>query len=1153
VDVRKASWVVAFPVWQSFRWAIVLSVIFLACPLFLPAQENQAPDPIAPSGLAADNLNRVAASATQVEELLRKEPGLLVELKRWVAKEATDRGQILDDTELTDQAIFERLTRDLEFRSVATRLLQRYGYLMPNLNPDSEAARERELLFSERTRRMTRAEAGEDNVLEENGSERKLKRAEVCGSTSDRECAEPRQQRERDTGGSYPQSPVPERSPSNLRDQMVARQARENSNEEPDISARQRVQTIADPDSGAIPPSNRRKNEPSSFATAATSLGDGSPAHAPDLAATEMPAEVFSDRKHIPRSRPAGNEEKEEVPGRPRLLAKANPYADIPSLYDMYVQASARRTVLERFGLDIFRSGTPDSGSYPMDLPVGPDYVVGPGDGLAIDLWGGVAQRLYRTVDREGRLSLPEVGPILVSGRTMAEVQQAVQHVLRTQYRDVSADISLSRLRTVRVYVVGDVQHPGAYDISSLSTPLNALFAAGGCTGEGSLRSLKHFRGKQLIEEIDAYDLLLRGVRSELKRLENGDTLLVSPLGPQITVEGMVRRPAIYELHEEKNLAEVLELAGGILPTAALRHIEVQRVEAHQKRTMLSLDISETADAAALAKQFETFAVQGGDVVHIFPIAPYNQNAVYLQGHVIRPGRYSFQPGMKLTDVVSSQADLLPEPAGKYAEIIRLNPPDYRPSVESFNLADALANPAAAPVLQPLDTVRIFSRYDFEDPPSVWVGGEVRHSGAYRTSGEAHLRDAIYLAGNVTADAFLDTAELIRNSPDGSLKILSINLKNALTGDPLDNVILQPRDRIVVHRNPAKVDPPSVFVKGEVAKPGRYPLTSNLRVEDLLRLAGGLKRSAFTESADLTRYSLNTPQEKIGEHREVSIAAAFAGNPSDDLLLRDGDILTIRQLPGWNDIGASITVKGEMDHPGTYGIRPGERLSSVLKRAGGFRPTAYPAAAVLERVEVRELQEKNRQELIQRIEQEGSSIKVSFTETAKDQADLQQAALQQRQRVLEGLRKMPVGGRMVIKIRANLAEFENSPDDIEVRAGDSVYIPKRPGFVMVIGQVYNSNAITFEPRKSARWYLQHAGGATHQADSNAIFIIRANGAVVSGKGNLWSGGALSAQVGPGDTIVVPEKAIGGGTFWKNLLAISQVASSASLAALVATR
>ena len=187
---------------------------------------------------------------------------------------------------------------------------------------------------------------------------------------------------------------------------------------------------------------------------------------------------------------------------------------------------------------------------------------MGPGDGIEINLWGGVSQRIFRVVDRQGRLSLPDVGPLLVAGRSLGDVQQAVQQTLRMEYRDISADVSLSRLRTVRVYVVGEVKEPGAYDISSLSTPLNALFAAGGVKAGGSLRALKHYRGKQLVEEVDAYDLLLHGVRSDLSRLENGDTLLVPPVGPQVTVDGMVRRPAIYELRGENSLAEVLELAG---------------------------------------------------------------------------------------------------------------------------------------------------------------------------------------------------------------------------------------------------------------------------------------------------------------------------------------------------------------------------------------------------------------------------------------------------------------------------------------------------------------------------------------------------------------------------------------------------------------
>src|SRR5947209_2054061 len=189
-----------------------------------------------------------------------------------------------------------------------------------------------------------------------------------------------------------------------------------------------------------------------------------------------------------------------------------------------------------------------------MDMPVGPEYVLGPGDGVSIELWGGVSQRLQRVVDREGRLALPEVGAVEVTGRSLGDVQRMVQGVLRTQFRDVQADISLSRLRSIRVYVVGDVERPGAYDVSSLSTPLNAVYEAGGPTTRGSLRTSKQYRGKQLVQQVDVFDLLLHGIRSGMLRLESGDTILVPPLGAEVTVEGMVRRPSIYELNAEKSL-----------------------------------------------------------------------------------------------------------------------------------------------------------------------------------------------------------------------------------------------------------------------------------------------------------------------------------------------------------------------------------------------------------------------------------------------------------------------------------------------------------------------------------------------------------------------------------------------------------------------
>jgi protein involved in polysaccharide export with SLBB domain len=1103
---------------------------FLVPSVPVRAQENADP-----SHRTQGIYDRVGVSAGQIQEVLLKDPRLLLELKRWVAKDAVDNGQVVSDSDLTDDAIFDRLRGDPLFRAVATQILEHYDSLAP-----------KESAGSEKTPRPLRERISQAALRpREEGEEESSAQVEKVRPDVEQETTAPDASASPiDENPPYPPAPQRPRAMS-----VALSQARNRGMIQVSESGDSGID--AEPGDVAMPGVSAEASAREERTAMYAELNERTTTSGAQPREGSQPRDGATHAmQQAPRT--TQKEDKRGILNSPVMVRRANPFADIPSLYDMYQQAAPPPAKLTRFGMDIFSKGIGESNLLPIDMPVGPEYVVGPGDGLAIDLWGGVSQRLYRIVDREGRLVLPEAGPVLVSGRTLVEVQQAVQRILRSQFRDVSADVSLSRLRTIRVYVVGDVEHPGAYDISSLSTPLNALFKAGGPTSHGSLRILKHFRGNQLVQEVDVYDLLLHGINSDLARLQNGDTILLPPIGAVVTVEGMVHRQAIYELRGEKNLAQTLELAGGILPTATLRHIEVQRIEAHQKRTMLTLDIPATADAGTAAKQLEAFPIQDDDVVNIFPIAPYNQDAVFLEGHVMRPGRYSYQKGMKLTDIISSYNDLPPEPAAKYAEIVRLNPPDYRPSVESFDLAAALTNPAAAPKIEPMDTVRIFSRYDFENPPTVSVGGAVRKPGTYKTTGQVHLSDAIYVAGGLTPDALTENAQILRYLPDSRMKVMSVSPQQALAGDPLHNILLAPRDRILIHQNPAKVDPPTVLISGEITKPGRYPLTSNLRVADLILLAGGFKRSAFTDSADLTRYLVQDQRKNLGEHLEIRIAAALVGDPLSNIALHDGDVLTIAQLPGWNDIGASVSIRGEVQRPGVYGIRPGERLSALLRRAGGLLPTAYPQAAQFERVEVRELQEKSRQELVQRLEQESTLVKTSVNATGLDEAALQQTAAQQRQRTLEALRKAPVSGRLVIHLRNSRKGFEASPDDIELRAGDSVNIPKRPGFVVVVGQVYNANALTYTPGRNAGWYLSRAGGATQLANAGAIFIVRADGSVTRGRqGGLWSGGTLSAVIGPGDTIVVPERPVLGGNTWKNVLAIAQIAQAGALAAAVA--
>jgi polysaccharide biosynthesis/export protein len=1176
--------------------------------------QNQRPAPTVGSDLGRDNLSRVAASATELKSVLLTEVGLLVELKRWVAKDATDHGQIVSDSDLTNDAIFERLETDIQFRSVATAIVQKYGFLVPRLNPESELGRQQELLVQERTKWMAQHQEEERAASHQKTLQQNLQTTSACDPQLDMDCTSAQPNSPADNQGSQGrQGPAMQSPQLTAPDQYQSVPPNFPSGGENPLERGLLMQTngnplnnyptnqLGDRSDGMQLFSGMGSNSSGSGADSGFGSGSGSGSgsslaqllaggdsqqggsdlsggsinrNGGDMGAggmgmdsgaaalamaslgsssgRDMNGPASSGMSPVVPVRPSTRRARQEALIQPAELArKQSPYADIPSLYDMYLQAVPRPTTPRRFGSEVFDNGTRDPQLIPMDLPVGPDYVVGPGDGLSVDLWGSVSQRFFRTVDREGRISLPEAGPVLVSGRNLADVQQDLQRILRTEYRDVSAEVSLARLRTIRIYEVGDIANPGAYDISSLSTPLNALFAAGGPTPKGSLRIVKHYRGKQLVEEVDLYDLLLHGVKSDMARLDNGDTVLVPPVGPQVTVEGMVRRPAVYELKDEKNLAAVLELSGGLLPTAALRHIEVQRLVAHEKQTMLSLDIPEAGDAVEVTKKLEAFEIKDGDRIRIFPIASYNQDAIYLDGHVLRPGRYSYRENMRVTDVVASYKDLLPEPATNYAEIIRLNPPDFHPTVESFDLADTLANPAQAPLLHPMDTVRIYSRFDFENPPIVSVWGDVRAPGTYRTSGQIRLGDAIHLAGGLSPDAQKEDAQVFRYMPDGKFKIFSVNLSEALAGDPTENILLQPRDRLLIHRNTNAADPATVYIQGEVARPGRYPLTTNMTIADLIQVGGGLKPSADTSTADLTHFQYPDQSALTAQHETISISSALSKGSSEAAIpIHNGDVLTVRQLPGWNDLGASISVKGEVKNPGTYGIRPGEKLSSILGRAGGFQPDSYPYGAVLRRVQVRELEAKDQNQMILRVKDEQSNLQL-LPETDPDKKRAKDLALQQWQTALEQLSSNPPTGRVAIRISADIHQWENTTSDVEVRAGDSIEIPKKPSYVMVTGQVYNPTAVSYRPGKSANWYLGQSGGPTQLANKKAIFVIRADGSVLGSNQGLWGGDSLGAELRPGDTVVVPEKAVGGGVQWQTVFLAAQVASSIASTAFIA--
>jgi protein involved in polysaccharide export with SLBB domain len=1146
----------------------------------LRAQER---DYSQPQGASAQNraINEADSRAEQEAErlvslapekiilLLEQEPGLLLEVKRMLVRKAYAQGQLLDAKELTDEAVFRMVRDDEETRALITQQIVDRGYVR------AKPTRQEIVRDYEQQQKLARDNAQQEQADNEEvpGTERESNQqnpngTQPAGRSPQYPPAYPQNVPFQETPQpSSPQTPIPDQRRALMQASLGSSTSQDDSGGLPlnvvnggqqQISPEQIQQLISAYGKSGMQSASGQPD----LAKLAASLGASNasprvnqlPQSQEEAYASQQQSMILPQQTRLETDSTYPRQMQQRRPAhptqdQPALLHRANPYADVPSLYDLYSQYSRRPSELKRFGLDIFETGTGNLDQLPMDLPAGPDYVLGPGDGVSVDFWGSVSQRLHRVIDRAGRLSLPEVGTIQVSGHSLGDVQRIVQSALRSQYRELDANVSLDGLRTVRVYVVGDVQRPGAYDVSSLSTPLNALYEAGGPTSKGSMRVVKHYRGNQLVENVDLYQLLLRGVQAGTQRLESGDTILVPPLGQEITVEGMIRRPAIYELGGEKNLAEVLELAGGVLPSGTLRHVDVERVEAHQNRSMLRLDIPESDSPesqtqTSVTEALEKFQVQDGDRIKISPILPFADKTVFLDGHVFRPGKYAYRDGMKITDLVHNYSDLLPEPYKQHAEIIRLSAPDYKPQIIAFNLEEALTGKDPDLTLKPFDTIRVFGRFDFEDPPIITISGEVRDPGDHVTNGATYLRDAIFLAGNTAQDAQLEDVQVFRKTRDGKMQVISANLRKAIAGDPNENILLEPQDRVFVHKDVLRLDPPTVEVQGEVARPGKYPLGTDMTATGLVRVAGGLKRSAYTEQAELTRYTINHGEQFEGEHLPIAIGQALTGEPDTDMRLRAGDVLTIRQISGWKDIGATVKVDGEVVHPGTYGVHDGERLSDVIARAGGFRADAYPYGSIFERLQVREIEEKNRVQLIAQAEQEGGGLGAGATTSIQD------ASLAQWRDTLHQLQTTPPVGRMVIHISSGKS-WVHTPADIQVRADDSIYIPKKPNFVMVQGAVYNQTGIAFRPGKSARWYLHQAGGPTSAADKKNVFVVRADGTVAGGPKGLFNGGALESAMQPGDMIVVPSKALGGGFKWRETLEVAQLVSAIGIAVQVA--
>ncbi|MEA3428649.1 MAG: SLBB domain-containing protein, partial [Thermodesulfobacteriota bacterium] len=787
---------------------------------------------------------------------------------------------------------------------------------------------------------------------------------------------------------------------------------------------------------------------------------------------------------------------------------------------------------LRVFGQQLFSAG-PTSFTPPSNMPVSTDYIIGPDDNIVVQLWGRINEQYTLTVQRDGSIQLPQIGTIQVAGLTYKQLQDRIKREAEA-ITGVNVNVTMGKLRSITVFVVGAVKKPGAYTVSAFDTILNALIYSRGPGSLGSMRNIQLKRHNKRVTTFDLYDLILKGDNSGDMRLEPGDIIFVPKAATTVGIHGDIKVPAVYELKKNKSLLNALKLAGGIKPSAYSEQIQVQRYLKNRESIVLDMSMNE------LKKEKKHFDLQDGDIVKIFPIIKKDANAVYLFGNITRPGKYEYSSEMRISDIVKAD-DLEPETYFPYALIKRYNPPEMSAELVPFNLGEGLFkhNMKENILLQPGDEIHIFSKWTFKDKPSVTITGEVRNSGKYLYEKGMHVKDAIFRAGGLTLNASMGPVNIFRTDPrTKEVSMIVIDLAGAMTEQADNNIILQDKDRMVIHSIREYKPEKRVSIHGGVKHPGEHPLSENMTIRDLVFAAGNLKESAYIYSAELTRYDTSGGKFFKAEVKKINLEEALKGNPENNIRLRKFDSLFIPTIPKWQK-KTSVSISGEVKFPGNYNFAEKGRLSELIERAGGYLPESYLRGAVLTRESVKVTQKIALDKLIFEMEQDlaASAAAAQSGALSKDDVAAVQAAMASRQMLLAKLKTSKVTGRVVIRL-TSIDKLKKSKYDMVLESGDTLNIPQQPGVVNVMGSVYNPTALLYEESITVKEYLSMVGGPTVNANPDDMFIIRADGTIVSKQGgrsqslrwdeevNRWfSGGFYSTVLYPGDTILVPRKLI----------------------------
>lgn len=797
---------------------------------------------------------------------------------------------------------------------------------------------------------------------------------------------------------------------------------------------------------------------------------------------------------------------------------------DPPTEFQRMVANSTGR-MLPIYGAKLFRN-TPTTFA-PLDkVPVTPDYVIGPGDELLIQIWGQVTLNSRFTVDRTGNIYIPQVGTVRVTGLQFGQLQDYLKSQVGRVFRNFDLNVNLGQLRSIQVFVVGQARRPGSYTVSSLSTLVNALFVTGGPTPQGSMRHIQLKRSGKVVTEFDLYDLLLRGDKTNDVQLLPGDVIYIPPVGPQVAVAGSVNSPAIYELKspDTSTVGEVLDLATGPTNTASHDKARLERVDEHRMRSVTDIALDTTGRSQL---------VKDGDILELVAIVDRFKDGVTLRGNVANPGHYAWHPGMRV-------GTLFPD---KDALITR----DYW--LKRGHLAD--------PILGYLPFC----------PPNPDRNRDPRFN---QTLGGNSIQSTNFYSGNLLEQPVgqlnndypqQDCVPAINNNEDGSG--LEYNPNGTYNGNRTNNTY---DPALAAATNQNTVNPQYAQTQSrqlqdnEMLQTGQGATRGSAAEAMIGRAPGQFQpRNTVTLSAPDIDWSYAVIERQSKETLTTALlpfnlgALVLRHDNSQNLELEPGDVVTIFskadiQVPQTEQTKL-VRLEGEFASSGIYSVKPGETLRDLVQRAGGITAEAYLYGSEFTRESTRRVQQQRLNEYVNEISLEAttnSANSAGRSISAMDSAAAQAQATQS-QTVISNLRQMRASGRIVLGMHPDSNSVSQIPA-ISLEDGDRFVVPHIPITVSVTGAVYNPNAFIFGLHTHLRDYLQKAGGPNRDADRKRAYVIRADGSVISkqqiakfGKdefGNL--------PIFPGDTIVIPLN-LNKGVALRNIVDISQIVGQFGIA------